>query len=212
MSQRPFEDLRILKVVPENFFKLREGVFLFFVHAAMLLRPSHHLPNPGKPDVDLFTVSTGPVHPSAAAAAAEPFGCIQDVWWDCIGDLFGGHILEDTVAIAAARPFEILWWRKLMPLEHLGELSLEDARVHHLGLRPNRRELSIPGQQPPTFASCDPGELGILRLGSEVEAIVATEAKPASEGAEHGVAKESRNGGRLAQGETRISQTACSVL
>jgi len=163
------------------------------------------LPNPGKPDVDLFTVSTGPVHPSAAAATAEPLGCFQDVWWDRIGHLFGGHVLEDTVAIAAARPFEILGWRKLMSLEHLGELSLKDARVHHLGLRPNRRELSIPGQQPPTLASCDPGELGIRRLGSEVEAIVATEAKPAGKRTEHRVAEKAGVGRGLSHGDSRIA-------
>jgi hypothetical protein len=181
VSERPFEDLRILKVVPEILFELGERFSLFFVHAAMLLRPSHHLSYSRETDVDLLTVSSRPVHPSAAAAAAEPLGCFHNIWWDHSGHLFSRHVFEDTVAVAAARPFEILGRRKSVPVQNLSELGLEDARVHHLGLRPCRRELVVAGEQPAILSPCDPGELRILGLGTQIETIVATQTEPTGE-------------------------------
>ena len=71
MAQGPLEDLQILESISNDLFELSEGVFGFVLHAVMLLRPRHHLPNPGEADVDLLTVSSRPVHPSAAAAASE---------------------------------------------------------------------------------------------------------------------------------------------
>jgi len=155
--------------------------------------------------MDLLTVSARPVHPSAVAATPEPFGGFEDIWWDHCGYIVRRHLIEDPVAIAAARPFEILWWRKLMPLEHLGELSLENASVHHLGLRPNRREFSIPGQQPPALLPCDAGKFGILRFGTEVEAVIAAQPKPASKRTEHRVAEKAGVGRGLSHVASRIT-------
>ena len=77
-----------------------------------------------------------------------------------------------------------------MPVENLSELGLEGARVHHLGLRPYRRELVVAGEQPAILESCDPGEFRILGLGTQIETIVATQAKPTSKGTKHGIAEE----------------------
>ena len=70
MAQRPLENLRILESVSKTIFEFGEGMFVD-LHADMLLRPGHHLPNPGEADVDLLTVGARPVHPGAVAALTD---------------------------------------------------------------------------------------------------------------------------------------------
>jgi len=100
------EDLRILESVSETIFELGEGM-IFGLHAVMLLRPRHHLPNPGETDVDLLAVGARPVHPGAVAAATKTLGRFKNIGWNDNRDVGGGHLLERSVAIAAAGVLQI---------------------------------------------------------------------------------------------------------
>ena len=91
-----------------------------------------------------------------------------------------------------------------MPIEDFRELTFEGARVHHLSLRSSRRELVVACQQPPILPPRDTGEFDIFRFGTEVEAVIAAQPKPASEGTEHRVAEKTGVGRGLSHGVSRI--------
>ena len=82
------------------------------LHAVMLLLLSHHLADPGEPNVDLFTVGARPVHPGAVAALAKPLGRFKNIGWDDARNVVGGHLVKRPIAITAARVLQILRWRE----------------------------------------------------------------------------------------------------
>ena len=171
----------------------------------MLLRPGHQLSNSGEPNVNLLTVGSRPIDPATDAAAAESFGGFEHIWWDDGGYIIRRHIIEDPVAIAAARPFEILGRREPVAVENFGELSLEALGSDHLGFRSRRRELVVAGEQPAILALRNSGQLRILRFGPEVEAVIAAQPKPASERTEHRVAEKAGGGRGLSHVASRIA-------
>jgi len=112
VAQRALKYLPILESISKMIFELGEGMFLFVLHAVMLLRPRHHLPNPGEADMDLLSVGTRPVHPGAVAALAKPLGRFKNIGWDDARNVVGGHLVKRPIAITAARVLQILRWRE----------------------------------------------------------------------------------------------------
>jgi len=212
VAQRALEYLPILELISKMIFELGEGMFLFVLHAVMLLRPRHHLPNPGEADMDLLSVGTRPVHPGAVAALAKPLGRFQNIGRDDDRNVGGGHLVERPVAITAARVLQIFRRRERVPVEDLGELRFENPRIHHLCFRPHRREFPVPGQQPAILLPRDAGEFGVLGFGPEVEAVIAAETKPPSQRPEHGVAeKAGLSDGGVRHFIVRIPHDACGA-
>jgi len=192
VTKRPFENLLISECVTKSFFELGERVFQLVVHAAMLLPPRQHLADPGKTHVDLLSMGPRPIHTLAVIAPSESLGGGKHIWRDQSGDIVRRHLFEHPVAVAATGVFQIFRRRKLVPVEDLGELCFQDARVDHLGLRPRSRELAIAGEQPTILHFRNPSELRVLGFGPEVETVIAAQPEPTGQRTEHGVTQEPR--------------------
>jgi len=130
VAERPLEDLRILEDIAESVFELTEAVSGFVVHADMLLRPRHHVANAGEADVDLLAVGPRPVDPAAPDATAKAGSGGEDERRQYRSHLFPFDILEDAVALTAARLLEVSRWAKGEPRKNLHQLVLERFAAH----------------------------------------------------------------------------------
>lgn len=128
-----------------------------------------------------------PVDPAAPDARAKAGSSGENERRQYRSHLFPFDILEDAVALTAARLLEVSRWAKGEPRKNLHQLVLERFATHQQRPGPDGRELAIPGQKPTVLGPRHVRKNSVRNPWLQVGRIETKKPQPPRQRAEHGV-------------------------